>query len=74
MGKRNQAPFPAVIVMGGDDYELLSGKKRTTLNTIGGFQSEKYTWLLVAKKKSSLTITLESKQAGKDSKQIIIGG
>jgi hypothetical protein len=74
MGKRNQTPAPAVIVMEGDGYDLLSGKKRTVVNSIGGLKSEKYTWLVATAKKSSLTFTLESKQAGKDSKQIIIGG
>jgi hypothetical protein len=74
MGKRNTIPAPSVIVLEGDRYDLLSGKKRTIINSIGGLKSEKYTWLVATAKKSSLTFTLESKQAGKDSKQIIIGG
>lgn len=74
MGNRNRIPAPAVIVLEGDSHNLLDGKKRTVVNTIGGLKSEKYTWLVSAAKKASLTFKLESKQAGKDSKQIIIGG
>ncbi|MEZ4997434.1 MAG: hypothetical protein R2758_08240 [Bacteroidales bacterium] len=46
MGKRNRAPAPAILILEGDGTEILSGKKRTTLNDIGGMKSARYVWLV----------------------------
>ena len=74
MGKRNKIPTPAVITLTGDGIEILSGKKRTPLTEMGGKKSARYIWLVRAPKKGAITLQLESKQAGTDSKQINIGG
>jgi hypothetical protein len=74
MGKRNKIPAPAIITLDGSGVELLSGKKRTPLNDLGGNKSTKYVWLIRSAGKSSVSLTLESKQAGTDTKQINIGG
>lgn len=74
MGKRNKVPAPAIITLEGEGVEILSGKKRTPLNDLGAMKSARHVWLVRSPKKGSLTIKLESKQAGNDSKKIIIGG
>jgi len=74
MGKRNRAPAPAILILEGDGTEVLSGKKRTTLNDIGGMKSARYIWLVRSAGKATLTLRLESKQAGNDSERINIGG
>ncbi len=74
MGKRNRAPAPAILVLDGEGTEILSGKKRTPLNDLGGMKSARYVWLVRSAKKGTLTLRLESKQAGNDSERINIGG
>ena len=74
MGRRNKVPAPAVLTVEGEGLEILSGKKRTPVSEAGGMKSVRYTWLVRCPKKSTVTIRLESKQAGNDTEQIIIGG
>jgi hypothetical protein len=74
MGKRNKIPAPAVLTIEGDGTEVLSGKKRTPVNEMGGNKAARYIWLVRAPKKATLTLRIESKQAGKDVKQLNIGG
>ncbi|MDZ7634538.1 MAG: M14 family zinc carboxypeptidase [Bacteroidales bacterium] len=74
MGKRNKVPAPAIMSLAGAGIEILSGKKRTPVSEMGGMKSARYLWLVRTPKKGTLTIRLESKQAGNDSEQITIGG
>jgi len=74
MGKRNRAPAPAILILEGEGTEILSGKKRTTLNDLGSMKSARYVWLVRSAKKGTMTLRLESKQAGSDSERINIGG
>jgi len=74
MGKRNKVPAPAIMTLEGDGLEILSGKKRTPVGELGGMKSVRYVWLVRSQKKGSLTLRLESKQAGNASEKINIGG
>ena len=74
MGKRNKVPAPAIMTLEGAGIEIISGKKRTPVSEMGGMKSARYLWLVRTPKKETLTIRLESKQAGNDSEQITIGG
>lgn len=74
MGKRNAQPYPAVILIEGDGVDLLEGYKRTPVKEVNGHSRIKQTWLIKAKKKSEIKISLVSKEAGKDVKSIKIGG
>lgn len=74
MGKRNKVPAPAILTLEGDGIEILSGKKRTPIGEVGGMKSVKYVWLVRSPKRGTLTLRLESKQAGNDSKTTNIGG
>ena len=74
MGKRNKMPAPAIVTVDGTEIVLLSGRKRTPVNELAVKKPVKMTWIIKSDKKCTLTIKLESKQAGSDSKQINIGG
>ncbi|MGB3922970.1 MAG: M14 family zinc carboxypeptidase [Bacteroidales bacterium] len=74
MGKRNKVPAPAILTLEGERIDILSGKKRTPIGEVGGMKSVKYVWLVRSPKKETLTLRLESKQAGNDSKTTNIGG
>jgi hypothetical protein len=74
MGKKDKMPAPAIITVEGTETTLLSGKKRTPVNELLPKKPVKMTWIIKSDKKSTLTIKLESKQAGSDTKQINIGG
>ncbi len=74
MGRRNRIPPPAIVTLEGDGYEILSGKRRTPIENVGGVSSVRLVWLIHSTKKNSLTLRLETKQAGNDSKRITIGG
>ena len=67
-------PAPAILTLEGDGIEILSGKKRTPVGEVGGMKSVKYVWLVRSPKKGTLTLRLESKQAGNDSETTNIGG
>ncbi len=73
MGKRNKRPAPAVILLDGNDIELLSGKKRTAIDDLPGLKNKKFTWLLKAEKDDIINIELQSVNARGDRKQIKIG-
>jgi hypothetical protein len=73
MGKRNQQPAPAVLTIGNDDVTLLSGKKRTPVQSLDGYSTRKLTWIIQSDNKTTLDITLSSANAWGDQKQIKIG-
>jgi hypothetical protein len=73
IGERNREPAPIVIILEAD-MEMLQGKKRTPLGTIGGNQVKKLTWIVKAAKSAKIKASMESKGTGTDVKQILIGG
>jgi len=74
MGKRNQRPAPVVILLSGKDFELLSGKNRTTISDLPGLKNKKFTWLIKSEKDNIINIELKTVNARGDMKQIKIGG
>lgn len=74
MGKRNKQPAPAIILLKGEGIEFIQGYGRTAVESIGGFEREKQSWLIKADKKTDLTVSLQTKNAGNDVKTIKIGG
>ncbi len=74
MGERNEQPAPAVIELDGKDISLLSGKKRTPINSIAGLKVKKLSWLIETEKGVNLNVKLSSVFAWGDEKQIKIGG
>ena len=74
MGKRNQRPAPVLILLSGKNFELLSGKKRTTVSDLPGLKNKKFTWLIKSEKNNVINIELKAVNALGDKKQIKIGG
>ena len=74
MGERNRQPAPVVLVVDGD-FEILEGKSRTPLGSIGAKQFKKLSWLIqTTEKNPRATIKIESAVFTDDVKQINIGG
>lgn len=74
MGKRNKQPAPAIVLLSGDNFTLLSGLSRTPVNEVKGKSRKKLRWLIQTEKNSEITIDLTSKSAGYDKKTVKIGG
>jgi hypothetical protein len=72
MGKKNKQPAPVICTLDGNNLNFLSGKKRMVIQSVGGLKTSKITWLIQAEKGTSLTLKLNSKSAGNDTKQIKI--
>lgn len=73
MGKRNQHVGPTVLTIEGEGFVILSGKQRTTLNSIDAMKSMKLTWLIQSEKPQTLRLTLESANAWNDSAEVRLG-
>lgn len=73
MGVKNQTPRPAVLTLEGD-IELLSGKIRTPISSIGGLEVKKYTWMLRSTGSNEIKINIESAHAWGDSSALDLGG
>ena len=74
MGERNNHPAPMILNLSGD-IEILEGKNRTSLGSIGANQVKKYTWLIrTTAKKPAITVKVESVVFTDDVKQFNIGG
>ena len=74
MGKKNEQPAPAILSLKSNELEIISGKKRTPVQSIAGLQNKKLTWLIKSDKKSDVTIELAATNAWGDSKNVKIGG
>lgn len=73
MGQRNQQPAPIVIILEGNDIELLEGLKRTPVHYIGGNQVRKFTWVIKSARAGELTARLESPIIRNHTRKITIG-
>jgi len=74
MGEKNKQPAPALLLIDADDIQILSGKERTPVNKVGAYKAVKHTWLIQADKSTDIKLTLTSKSAWGDEKQIKLGG
>ncbi|HDS08214.1 MAG TPA: hypothetical protein ENO05_11380 [Bacteroides sp.] len=74
MGRRNQQPAPAVVLLEGGGYTLLSGYPRTPVDEMKGKSRKKLTWLVRADKSTDIRVRLNSKSAGSDQTTVNIGG
>lgn len=74
MGEKNQQPRPAILTLEANGIEMLSGLKRTPVNSVSGFKTKKYTWLIRSPKTDSINLKLESTNAWGDTSQVKLGG
>jgi hypothetical protein len=71
MGKRNNQPAPAVLLLESDNLEILQGLRRTPIRSVEGLQTIKLSWVVRLTKEKSVMAKLESKTAGYDNKEIV---
>ncbi len=70
MGKRNNQPAPAVLIIESDGVEMVQGLKRTPIRAVDGLSSVKVSYVLRMTKGKTIQVRLESKSAGHDSRQV----
>lgn len=70
MGKRNNQPAPAVLLIESDGVEMLQGLKRTPIRAVDGLSSVKLSYVIRMTKGKTIPLKLESKSVGYDSKEI----
>lgn len=73
MGQRNQQPAPIVLVIEGNDIQLLEGLQRTPIHNIGANQARKLTWMIKSEKPAEITAKLESPVIRNQTRKINIG-
>jgi len=74
MGTKNEQPAPAILTLNADGLEILSGKSRTPISSLGSHEVKEYTWLLRSPNTDNLQINLESAHAWGDRTQVNLGG
>lgn len=72
MGTRNNRPAPAILLIDGKDLIMLEGKERTAINSIDGLKALKFSFMIQAKKGTTVALKLESKFAGSDQEQVVL--
>jgi len=70
MGKRNNHPAPAVLLLEADGIEFLQGFSRTPVRAVDGLSSVKLSFVVRMPKGKTIRAKLESKSVGHDSKEI----
>jgi hypothetical protein len=70
MGKRNNQPAPAVLLIEAEGLEMLQGLKHTPVRAVDGLSSVKLSYMIRLTKGKSIKASLESKSVGQDYKEI----
>jgi hypothetical protein len=70
MGKRNNQPAPAVLILEADGLEILDGLMRTPITAVDGLKSVKLSYVVRVGKENSIRAKLQSKSAGNDARLI----
>lgn len=66
MGNRNMRPAPAVLLVEGKTLEMISGKTRTPITKIMGFQTIKYKYVLKKPSSEDIQVSITSANTGND--------
>ena len=70
MGQRNEHPVPLVLILEGNEMEILEGQKRTPINHIGSNQIHKQTYLVKTGKAANIKVSLTGPAIKNQTKQI----
>ena len=73
MGQRNQQPAPIVLILEGNDVQILEGLSRTPIQHLAGNQVRKFSWLVQTDKKAGITVRLEGPAIRNQSGQVSLG-
>ncbi len=74
MGEKNQQPRPAVLTLNAEGLEVLDGRARTTVGTVGGHETKKFSWLVRSPQTNTVSVGLETANAWNDRSQVNLGG
>ncbi len=74
MGKKNGRIGNIILTIKGNGIKILDGKKRTPIQSIGGYGSHVVKWLIYSKKPSTVVIKSETRIACNDSRTLKVGG
>lgn len=74
MGVRNQNPKPAQIFLQANGLDFIEGRERTLIESLGGMEAKKFTWLVRSPETRLLQLRLETTHAWSDRSQIELGG
>ncbi len=74
MGVRNQNPKPAEIFLQANGLDFIEGRERTLLESLGGLEAKKFTWLVRSPETTTLQLRVETTHAWSDHSQIDLGG
>ncbi|HUV12883.1 MAG TPA: hypothetical protein VMY18_04510, partial [Acidobacteriota bacterium] len=74
MGQRNNRIIPVVVTLEGSDHEILEGKKRNLIKSIGGHSTQMVSWIVRAEHPAQLTAKASTSNAWTDEKPVQLGG
>jgi hypothetical protein len=70
MGKRNRRIAPVIVSLKGNQFEILEGKKRSLIDTIGSLGVEMVQWIVKMKKPGKIQIHAHTDTSWSDSTQV----
>jgi hypothetical protein len=74
MGARNKVPPPAIVTVSGKEISFVSGRERTPLEGLGGFEQRKLTWLIRSDNPSEVKVSVKPVNAYGSETIIKLGG
>jgi hypothetical protein len=73
MGKRNNRILPVLLSLEGKGFSVIEGKKRSSIKSIDGYQTQTAEWIIRADKPIQLLIKVKTSIAWCDQKQVKLG-
>ena len=74
MGQRDQRLLPVIVTLGGGDFDIVQGKKRSLVQAVPAQSSKLVTWIIRTSKPFKLEIKAETQTAWGDARTVDLGG
>ncbi len=74
MGQRNTRIIPVVVTLEGSEHEILEGKQRNLIKSIGGHSTQVVSWIVRTAHPEQLTAKASTSIAWTDEKPVQLGG
>ncbi len=74
MGERNGRIPPIIVILGGEGYKVIEGKKREPVRSIGSYSAKELKWIIYTEKPVTIKITADSPLVWQATKTVEIGG
>jgi Zinc carboxypeptidase len=72
MGKRNRRITPVIVSLKGTGMQIMEGKKRSLIESIGSLGTEMVQWVVKMKKPGKLQVTAHTATSWSDSTQVVL--